>query len=88
MYFPNCISTLARYLEELGVPYEDINAQSVDRRSDSYPNPFGSMPAASDDGGVELFESGAILLYIADKYGGLDTPERRAAVAKTSAVGA
>ena len=34
------------------------------------------MPAAADDGGVELFESGAILLYLADKYGGLDTPEK------------
>jgi len=71
-------------LEELGVPYENIDAQTVDRRSDAYPNPFGSIPAASDSGGVELFESGAILLYIADKYGGLDTPERRAAVAKAS----
>lgn len=73
-----------RYLEELGVPYDNVDAQTVDRKSDAYPNPFGSIPAASDSGGVELFESGAILLYIADKYGGLDTPERRAAVAKAS----
>lgn len=71
-------------MEELGVPYENIDAQTVDRTSDTYPNPFRSIPAASDSDGVELFESGAILLYIADKYGGLDTPERRAAVAKAS----
>jgi glutathione S-transferase/alpha,alpha-trehalase len=54
----------------------------VDRRAPSYPHPFGSVPAALDDGGVQLFESGAILLFIADKYGGLDTPEKRAAVTK------
>ena len=29
-----------------------------------------------------MFESGAILQYVADKYGGLDTPEKRAAVGK------
>lgn len=69
------------YLEELGVEFENINAATVDRSSPAYPNPFGSMPAAEDNN-VKLFESGAILLFIADKYGGLDTPEKRAAVTK------
>lgn len=72
---------LVRYLEEIGVPYEQIDALSTNRQAASYPHPFGSIPAASD-GDTALFESGAILLYIADKYGGLDTPEKRAAVTK------
>lgn len=70
------------YLEEIGQDFEQIDATRVDRSSPSYPNPFGSMPAAADAGGVELFESGAILMFVADKYGGLDTPEKRAAVGK------
>ena len=31
---------------------------------------------------MELFESGAILLYLADMYGGLDTPAKRAEASK------
>mmetsp|Transcript_81652 Transcript_81652/g.119651 ORF Transcript_81652/g.119651 Transcript_81652/m.119651 type:complete len:242 (+) Transcript_81652:18-743(+) len=46
------------------------------------PNPFGQIPGLTDDTGVEMFESGAILMYIADKYGGLDTPEARATMSK------
>merc|ERR1719183_495078 len=46
------------------------------------PNPFGQIPGLRDDGGVEMFESGAILLYIADKYGGVNTPEDRADMSK------
>ena len=75
------------YLEEINAPYEQIDATRVDRSSyasdgSGYPHPFGSIPAAADAGGVQLFESGAILMFIADKYGGLDTPEKRAAVSK------
>lgn len=60
------------YLEEEGISYE----QASPRPSN---HPFGQTPFLSDGGGVEVFESGAILLYLADKYGkGMSTPEERA----------
>lgn len=34
------------------------------------PHPFGQIPCLKD-GSIEIFESGAILLYLAQKYGGL-----------------
>lgn len=40
------------------------------------PHPFGQIPALRD-GETTVFESGAILMYLADKYGQLDTPEKR-----------
>jgi len=46
------------------------------------PNPFGQIPGLTDDNGVAIFESGAILLYLADKYGGVNTPEDRASIAQ------
>ncbi|CAE8627398.1 unnamed protein product, partial [Polarella glacialis] len=46
------------------------------------PHPFGQVPCLVDDGGVEIFESGAILLYLMDKYGGINTPEDRAKYTK------
>lgn len=45
-------------------------------------NPFGKVPAMQD-GSLSLFESGALLTYLADKYGKLDTPEARCAAAWT-----
>ncbi len=42
-------------------------------------HPFGKVPALQADDGTAVFESGAILMYLADCYGGLDTPEKRAA---------
>ena len=55
-------------------------------RDETNPHPFGQVPALRDDadadgGELELFESGAILMYLADAYGGLDTPKTRAAAA-------
>ena len=55
-------------LEEAGLPYK---AALIDRQiqsSESYRHwqPFGQVPAFKDDG-VEMFESGAIVLHIAAK---------------------
>jgi len=58
-----------------------MDVAKVDRTSPYFPSPFGQIPALID-GDVEMFESGAILMYLADKYGGLDNPEKRAQAAK------
>jgi len=44
-------------------------------------HPFGQVPFLVD-GDVEIFESGAILLYLADAYGGADTAVKRAKTTK------
>jgi GST-like protein len=61
-------------LEELGVPYElkRINIAAGEQRAPDYLaiNPNGKIPAMVDgDAGVTLFESGAILHYLAEKHG-------------------
>lgn len=60
------------YLEELAVPYRyislDIRAEEHRQPSFLAINPMGKVPAIVD-GDFKLWESGAILLYIADKYG-------------------
>lgn len=61
------------YLLEQQIPFEMRPPQSR--------HPFGQVPYLVD-GSTEVFESGAILLYLADKYGGLDTPEKRALYTK------
>jgi glutathione S-transferase len=50
-----------------------------DRASAAYlkVHPFGKLPAGQCDDGTGIFESGALLLYLADKYGGASTPENR-----------
>ncbi|CAJ1433897.1 unnamed protein product [Effrenium voratum] len=67
------------YLFEIGQDFEmvDVGATRVDRSAPEFPHPFGKIPALAD-GDLQVFESGAILMYLADKYGGLDTPEKRA----------
>lgn len=62
------------YLEELQVPYEFIllDMQAGGHRQPEFLaiNPMGKVPAIVD-GDFQLWESGAILLYLAQKYGGL-----------------
>ena len=62
------------YLEELGVPYEFVllDMEAGEHRQAPYTdiNPFGKVPGFVD-GEVTLFESGAILLYLAERYGEL-----------------
>jgi glutathione S-transferase/GST-like protein len=59
-------------LEEMGLPYEVklIDFASNEQKSDWFValNPNGRIPALVDDG-FALFESGAILLYLAEKTG-------------------
>jgi GSH-dependent disulfide-bond oxidoreductase len=59
-------------LEEMGLPYEVklINFASNEQKSDWFValNPNGRIPALVDDG-FALFESGAIMLYLAEKTG-------------------
>lgn len=68
------------YLEELGVEYElvALNLQAGEHKAPEYLaiNPMGKVPAIVD-GSLTLWESGAILLYIAEKYGQLATIEDR-----------
>jgi len=63
------------YCYEAGIPFEA-------RPPRPSPHPFGQVPALTDDDGVEVFELGAILLYLADRYGGGDTPQQRASYTK------
>ena len=58
-----------------------IELQMVQPRPSNHP--FGQVPFLVDDGGVEVFESGAILLYLADAYGAPGaTAQERAAYTK------
>src|SRR6185436_19734706 len=67
-------------LEELGLPYE-AHLVSFDTNDQLTPefkslNPYGKIPAIIDPDGpggrpLPLFESGAILLYLAEKSGRL-----------------
>jgi len=65
-------------LEETGLPYEAhlIDFAQTDQKSDAFVslNPNGKIPALIDPvgpggGAIGLFESGAILLYLAEKTG-------------------
>jgi glutathione S-transferase len=69
------------YLEELQAPYE---FQLLDMASGAHLqpeflaiNPFGKVPAINDDGFI-VWESGAIMLYLAEKYDQLKTLQERA----------
>jgi len=70
-------------LEEAGLPYEQRLIGPEDQRSESYRRlqPFGQVPAYEEDGLV-LFESGAIVLHVAERSEALmpRDPNRRARV--------
>jgi glutathione S-transferase len=55
-------------LEEAGLPYEERLIGPEDQSSEAYRalQPFGQIPAIEDDG-LPLFESGAIVLHIAER---------------------
>ena len=69
------------YLEELGVPYEfvKLDMQAGEHLQPAYLaiNPVGKVPAIVD-GDFQLWESGAILLYLADKYSNALSLQERA----------
>src|SRR6187551_3219091 len=75
---PNGVKA-AIMLEEIGLPYEphliDINANESWTDEFLSLNPNGKIPAIIDpngpDGPMALAESGAILIYLADKSGRL-----------------
>ncbi|MES1023938.1 glutathione S-transferase family protein [Gloeocapsa sp. BRSZ] len=74
------------YLEELAVPYEFVllDMQAGEHRQANFLaiNPMGKVPAIVD-GDFQLWESGAILLYLAEKYGKeISSPEERAIAAQ------
>lgn len=66
-------------LEEAGVPYEQNLIGREDQRSPGYLalQPFGQVPAIEDDG-LKLFESGAIVLHVAEDCEGLLPAEPQA----------
>jgi glutathione S-transferase len=59
-------------LEELALPYEyvQLDPKKQEHRSSAVlaVNPHGKVPALTD-GELKLFESGAILLYLGNRYG-------------------
>jgi glutathione S-transferase len=72
-------------LEEAGLAYEERLIGPADQKSDGYRalQPFGQVPSYEEDG-LELFESGAIVLHIAERTESLMPPEP-AARARTKA---
>jgi glutathione S-transferase len=72
------------YLEELQLPYEfvlvELKAGQHFQPEYVAINPFSKVPAIDDDGFI-LWESGAILTYLASKYDAtIDTPAKMAIV--------
>jgi glutathione S-transferase len=58
-------------LEELGLPYELKSSplEPPTPKPFAQKTPFGKVPAIEDDG-MAMFESGAILEYVLERYGG------------------
>jgi hypothetical protein len=61
---------VALFLEEAGIPYQPVpvDTRAGDQFKPEYlaVNPNGKVPAVDDDG-VKVFDSNAILLYLAEK---------------------
>ena len=59
-------------LEEVGLPYEvrPVTFEALKRPSHLARNPFGQIPTY-EDGGLTLFETGSIVLHIAEGHAGL-----------------
>lgn len=71
-YAPKTRANRPRWaLEEIGVSYElvPVDLKKGEHKSEDYLkiNPMGQLPAFSDNG-IAMFESAAIVAYIADKY--------------------
>ena len=55
-------------LEELGVPYQHVPSMPQSSEVKRY-NPLGKIPVLiEDDGDFSMYESGAIVTYLGDKY--------------------
>ena len=83
-YVPQTRASRPRWLlEELGVPYELVRLDRAGTKTPDYlaVNPLGRVPSLVD-GETVIFESTAIILYLADKFPekklapALDAPER------------
>ena len=63
-------------LEEAGLAYEERLIGPADQKSDGYRalQPFGQVPSYEENG-LELFESGAIVLHLAERTKSLMSPE-------------
>jgi len=68
-------------LEEVGQPYEVrlVSFEALKQPAHLARNPFGQIPTY-EDGGLTLFESGAIVFHIAERHDGLlpSDPDARA----------
>jgi glutathione S-transferase len=68
-------------LEEVGVPYEvrPVSFRALKEPAHLVLNPFGQIPTY-EEGSLALFETGSIILHIAERHKGLlpDEPDARA----------
>ncbi|KGM31580.1 glutathione S-transferase family protein [Inquilinus limosus] len=67
-------------LEEAGQPYDVrlLSFRAMKEPAHLALHPFGQIPTYEEEGGPALFESGAIVLHIAERHGGLLPGEAKA----------
>jgi glutathione S-transferase len=72
-------------LEEVGQPYgvQLVSFREMKQEAHRARHPFGQIPTYEQDGLV-LFESGSIILHIAEQYGGLLPPDANARARATT----